>query len=230
MSSTSEKKVNLVTLLGPDGSPLSFDRTLAVLAGLLMNTPIQPLVQALAEISGILYEQPSEEAEKNLRSQFCSKESIACLCPENDIENIHLLFHPSSICILNSLLTFDIKIQPSEQFDICIFNFKNGVHRSITLPQALSMQLPILEVFLLANQLVIYLEGAIENISLYYAKRRVQEDAYTAISKSKNLYDNAYFNTQLLQSLGYTVPQLASYQFLLFIATKMHKNRARFFI
>ncbi len=86
---TVNKKINLVTLLDANGEPLSFDQALTTLAGLLMNAPLQPLVQVLAEMSSILYEEPSEDAEKNLRAKFCSEQVIACVCPDDSADVVH---------------------------------------------------------------------------------------------------------------------------------------------
>lgn len=43
------------------------------------------------------------------------------------------------------------------------------------------------------------------------------------LGRQKKLYDNAYFNEQLEQSLGYAVPKLSTYQLLLWAAVKMHR-------
>ncbi len=83
---TASRKINLVTLLDANGESLSFDQALTTLAGLLMNAPLQPLAQMLAEVSSILYEEPSEDAEKNLRAKFCSEQAIACVCPEDSAD------------------------------------------------------------------------------------------------------------------------------------------------
>ncbi|CCB87117.1 putative uncharacterized protein [Parachlamydia acanthamoebae UV-7] len=58
-----------------------------------MHAPLQPLVQTLVEISSILYEEPSDEVERNLREKFCSDHAIACVCPEDSAGIVHFLFH-----------------------------------------------------------------------------------------------------------------------------------------
>lgn len=206
---TVNRKINLVTLLDANGEPLSFDQALTTLAGLLMNAPLQPLVQVLAEVSSILYEEPSEDAEKNLRAKFCSEQVIACVCPDDSADVVHFLFHPNALFILNSLLTFNIEFE-QKPFDICIYHRNNEGAKPVNSHSPQNPELPILEIFLLTNQLIIHLEENLDNTPLYYSKRRVQEDVHTAIGKAKKLYDNAYFNEQLEQSLGYAVPKLST--------------------
>lgn len=217
---STSKKINLVTVFGHDWKPLSFEKALGALARLLMEAPTQKLVQALAEISGILYEKSSEEAEKYLRQRFSCKETIKVICPQDDDKTVNYLFSYNALYILNTLLTFNIKLTRQESFVRIVNASKN---KTSFADSQKSTILPITEIFVLANQLILYLEKDLDDIAFDYSRNRGQEEAFTALSKAKNLYDVPYFNEQFTSRLGYTISQWESYHFILLTAVKVAK-------
>ncbi|MGD0664173.1 MAG: hypothetical protein ABSA17_00390 [Rhabdochlamydiaceae bacterium] len=213
------KKINLVTLLGQDKEPLSFAKALGALARLLMEAPLQELVQTLAEIGSVLYDK-SSEAESYLRERFYSKQTIKAICPLDDENTVNYLFPYNALYILNTLLTFNIKLTAEEMY-VQIFHV-SGEDTSFAGNQQ-STTLPIAEIFLLANQLILYLEKDLSGVAFYYSRTRCQEEVFTALSKAKNLYGVPYFNEQFMRRLGYTIIQWESYQFMLLTAVKVAK-------
>ena len=214
------KKINLVTLLGQDWKPLSFEKALGALARLLMEAPLQELVQALAEISSVLYEKSSTEAENYLRERFCTKQTLKAICPLDDEETVNYLFPYNALYILNTLLTFNIKLTSQEAY-VHIVNVSE--RKTSFSGSQQSAILPIAEIFLLTNQLILYLEKDLEGITFDYSRNRGQEEVFTALSKAKNLYDVPYFNEQFTLRLGYTISQWESYHFILLTAVKVAK-------
>lgn len=213
------KKVNLITLLADDKNPLSFEKALEALVKLLMKAPLQELVQALAEISNVLYEKSSTEAESYLRNQFCSNQTIKAICPSDDEHSVNYLFSYNALYILNTLLTFNIKPTSSESCQIS--HMSEGVIFFTGNQQ--NLILPITEIFLLTNQLILYLEKDLNGIAFDYSRHRGQEEVFTALSKAKKLYDVPYFNEQFVRHLDYTISQWESYQFILLTAVKVSK-------
>jgi hypothetical protein len=214
------KKINIITLLGQNKEPLSFEKALGALARLLMESPLQELVQTLAEISSTLYDKSSTEAESHLRNRFCSKQTIEAICPSDDEEMVNYLFPYNALYILNTLLTFNIKLTPQEA-SVHIINVSEG--KDLLSGSQQSNILPVAEIFLLANQLILYLEKDLEGVAFDYSRNRGQEEVFTALSKAKNLYDVPYFNEQFRLRLGYTVSQWESYHFILLTAVKVAK-------
>jgi len=213
------KKINLVTLLDHDWKPLSYEKALRALAKLLMESPLEELVQALAEISSVLHEKPSEEAENYLRQRFSSKEVINDICPRDDEETINYLFPYNALYILNTLLKFNIQLPPEEPFvKILTVSERPSFESSLRIHV-----LPIAEIFLLANQLVLYLEKDLQGVAFDYSRTRDQEEVFTALSKAKNLYDTPYFNDQFSRRFGYTIAQWESCMFILLTAVKVAK-------
>jgi hypothetical protein len=231
LTEQSEKKRNLVTLHDQNGEPLLFDQALKILAEFLMILPAQSLAQTLAEIGNILHEESWDDADRILREKYCSLDVCRSIFPSNDANNTHVLFNRNAIWIVNTLLTFNIEIKSRDHLNFRIFSIQNKIHKPITSLFHLNNPLPITEIFLLANQLIIHLErempefkdGQLAGTPLYYSKHRVREDALTAIGKAKNLYNTEYFNKTLLTSLGVSVSQLSEYLFLLFSLVKAHK-------
>lgn len=214
------KKINIITLLGQNKEPLSFEKALGALARLLMESPLQELVQTLAEISSILYDKSPAEAEIHLRERFCTKQTIKAICPVDDEETVNYLFPYNALYLLNTMLTFNIKLTPQEAY-VHIVNVSEG-KASLSGSQQGAI-LPIAEIFLLANQLILYLEKDLDSIAFDYSRNRGQEEVFTALSKAKNLYDVPYFNEQFTLRLGYTISQWESYQFILLTAVKVAK-------
>ena len=97
------KKIKLVTLPDQDRKSLSFEKALEVLAKLLMDAPLQELVQTLAEISCVFHEKSSEEAENYLRKRFCSEKTIEAICPKDDAETVNFLFRHNALYELDPI-------------------------------------------------------------------------------------------------------------------------------
>lgn len=219
-STNTSKEINLVTLNMRDGKPLPFEMALDVLARLLMTTPLQELAQTLGEIGSVLHEKSWVEAESYLRKKFCSQQTTKAIFPLDNKNTINYLFSPSALYILNTLLTFNIELA-SEQLPAPILHkSERGILFAGSQPNA---GLPITEIFLLTNQLILYLEKDLNGIALDYSRNRGGEETFTAISKAKYLYDVTYFNEQFMRYLGYTIPQWETYQFMLITAVKMAK-------
>jgi hypothetical protein len=214
------KKINVVTLTGQDRKPLSFENALGALARLLMTAPLQQLAQTLAEISSVLHDKSWAEAESHLRKQFCSPTTIEAIIPLDDEKTVNYLFSHSALYILNTLLTFNISLTTQEAYCYIIHESEKGLsfagsHKNVALP--------IAEIFLMTNQLLLYLEKDLNGIALDYSRNRGGEEIFTAISKAKHLYDVPYFNDKFIRHLGYTIPEWATYQFILITAVKTAK-------
>lgn len=219
-SSNTSKKINVITLQSKNREPLTFEMALGALARLLMSTPTQELVQVLAEISCILHDKPWTEAECFLRERFCSKRTVDVICPLDNENTVNYLFSPSALYILNTLLTFNIEITSKQLLAHIFHDSESGISFAGSQPNT---GLPIAEIFLLTNQLLLHLEKDLNGIALDYSRNRGGEETFTAISKAKYLYDIPYFNEQFIRRLGYTIAQWETYQFMLITAVKVAK-------
>ncbi|MBS0651424.1 MAG: hypothetical protein JSR93_09710, partial [Verrucomicrobia bacterium] len=219
-STNTSKKINVVTLTGQDREPLSFETALGALARLLITAPLQELAQTLAEISSVLHDKSWAEAESHLRKQFCSQQTIEAIIPLDNEETVNYLFSHSALYVLNTLLTFNIPLTTQEAYCYIIHESEKGL--SFAGSQQ-SVALPIAEIFLMTNQLLLYLEKDLNGIALDYSRNRGGTETFTAISKAKNLYDIPYFNEQFIHHLGYTISQWETYQFMLITAVKVAK-------
>ena len=230
MSATKQR--NLITMNGQDGKPLSLDQILAALIALLRKLDSRNIAQTLSEISGVLYDKNEIEANEILTKKYASLIAYPTLLPTRNNDGCTtILFTQNAIWILNTLLTFNpLKVpeDPPEQIPIMCFP-KNSLY----LPSSFQdkYRLPIVELFLLTNQLISHLQNEIPEYTeafssktqLYFSYSRIDEDAVAAIGKSEHLFNTDYFNKKLQEMLGMTVEQLSDYLFILFTLVRVHQ-------
>ena len=207
-------KINLVITNDCEGNPFSFDQTLLMLIGLL-ETPTQELVQALGEIGSVLYKRGPDHSNELLIPKYSPSidfiNQLPPLIEKNGLRNY--LFTLNSMRIINKLLISDVGknlILPIEIYT------KNN-------------QLPIFQIFFLANQIVSYLDNQFmdtEGIVLKDAKvdySRNYEDTNSSIGRSCLLYDSDYFKDQISEKLGFSLEDLSKYLFVLFTLVNVHE-------
>lgn len=222
------RRRNLVTMNDVEGKPLPLDHSLLALIELLDKCCSQELLQVLGEIGCELYDKELDKANEILLKKYASGNFIEKVSPLKKSDGTEdFFFTPHAMKILNTLLVFNCTHRMILNFQN--FTKINGLHIPLSTSSENAQNLPIIDLFLLTNQLVADVQNNSSNskdefladVALYYSQ--IFEDTNASIGRAQLLYNNSYFNQMLAKEFGISILELSEYLFVLFAHVNTHR-------